>query len=88
MESALEKLNLIESYQDKIKAPNYHELMKANESAELINMCKLSLRTSMERKESGRSIYRRTDYPDVNPEMSKPLVIWQENGDVRFSWGI
>jgi hypothetical protein len=42
----------------------------------------------MERKESGRSIYRRTDYPDVNLEMSKPLVIWQENGDVRFSWGI
>ena len=87
METALEKLDLIESYQDKIKAPNYHELMKANESAELIKMCKLSLRASMERKESGRSIYKRTDYTEVNPEMSKPLVIWQESGEVRFSWG-
>ena len=88
MELALEKLNLIDKYQGKIKAANYRDLMKANESAELIKMCKLATRASMERKESGRAIYRRTDYPEMDPDMNKVLVIWQEKGEPMFSWGV
>lgn len=88
MEMALEKLNLIDKYQGKIKAANYRDLMKANESAELIKMCKLATRASMERKESGRTIYRRTDYPEMDPDMNKVLVIWREKGEPMFSWGV
>ena len=61
--------------------------MRSNESVELIKMCKLATRASMERKESGRAYYRRTDYPNLNPKLSKPLVTWQENGQQLFSWG-
>ncbi|MFH1490260.1 MAG: hypothetical protein ABII06_15250, partial [Pseudomonadota bacterium] len=68
-------------------APNFHELMKANEAAELIKMCKIATRASMERKESGRAFFRRTDYPEMSPEFSRPLLMWQENGEARFSWG-
>lgn len=88
METALKKLDLIETYLPKIKAPDFHELMKANETAELIKMCKISVRASMERKESGRAFFRRTDYPEMNPELARPLVMWQENGESRFSWGL
>jgi hypothetical protein len=24
----------------------------------------------------------------LNPEMNKPSVIWQEDGQFRFSWGV
>jgi succinate dehydrogenase/fumarate reductase flavoprotein subunit len=88
METALEKLNLVESFVPKIQAPNFHELMKANEAAELIRMCKLATRASMERKESGRAFFRRTDYPELNTDLQKPLVMWQEDGEPRFSWGL
>ena len=88
MELALDRLNFLEGYVDELKATNYHELMRANEASELIKMCQLATRASMERKESGRAYYRRTDYPELNPEFNKPLVVWQENGEHRFSWGI
>jgi succinate dehydrogenase/fumarate reductase flavoprotein subunit len=88
MEIALEKLDFIENYRNKIKADNYHELMRANESSELIKMCKLATKASIERKESGRAYYRRTDFPEMNPGLKKVLVVWQENSEQRFSWGI
>lgn len=88
METALEKLELIETYLPKIKAVNYHGLMRANETVELLKMAKLTVQASMQRKESGRAYYRRTDYPDLNPDLKKVLVLWQENGRLKFSWGV
>jgi len=88
MEIALEKLAFLEQYLDQLKASDTRELMKVHESSELIRMCKLSTIASMERKESGRTYYSRTDYPDLNPDLDKPLVIWQENGEPHFSWGV
>jgi succinate dehydrogenase/fumarate reductase flavoprotein subunit len=88
METALEKLRFIEAYLDRIKASNYHSLMRANESAEVLKMAILTVHASMQRKESGRAYYRITDYPDLNPELNKVLVAWQENGQPKFSWGI
>ena len=49
--------------------------------------CILTTLTCLQRKESGRGVYKRTDFPNMNPEMNKPLVIWQEDGQFRFSWG-
>jgi succinate dehydrogenase/fumarate reductase flavoprotein subunit len=86
MEIALDRLNFLEGYTDKLKASNYRELMKANESLELIKICQITTRASMERKESGRAYYRRTDYPDMNPDLIKMLVAWQEDGEPKFSW--
>ena len=86
LEAALERLDLIEKYVGRIKASNFHELMKANEAAELLKIAKLTVRACMERKESGRAYYRRTDYPDLDPHLNKPLVTWKEKGDPQFAW--
>jgi succinate dehydrogenase/fumarate reductase flavoprotein subunit len=88
METALEKLKLIETYLNKIKASNYHSLMRANESAEVLKMAKLAVLASMQRKESGRAYYRIAGYPDLDTKLNKVLVAWQENGQPKFSWGI
>ncbi|MFH1490106.1 MAG: FAD-dependent oxidoreductase [Pseudomonadota bacterium] len=86
LETALDRLNLIETYLDRIKAPNYHELMKANETVELIKIAKLTVRACMERKESGRAYFKRTDFPKMDPNMKKPLVLWKEGGEPKFMW--
>ncbi len=88
METALERLNFIERYVEKLHASNIHELMRANEAVHLLKTCQLSTRATMERKESGRTLYRRSDYPDTDPDLNKSLVLWQEDGEIKSSWGI
>jgi succinate dehydrogenase/fumarate reductase flavoprotein subunit len=87
MEVALERLSFLEGHADRIKAASYRELMKAHESRDLIRMCMLTTRASMERKESGRAYYRRSDYPEPSPALQKPLVLWQEDGRQNLTWG-
>lgn len=87
METALERLNFIERYVEKLHASNLHELMRANEAVHLLKTCQLSTRATMERKESGRTLYRRSDYPDINPDCNKSLVLWQESSEIKSSWG-
>jgi succinate dehydrogenase/fumarate reductase flavoprotein subunit len=84
--TALERLRFIEGYLDKLQASDFHGLMRANEALHLLKMCQLSTRATMERKESGRAIYRRSDYSDLNEEYSKVLAIWQVDGEPRLSW--
>ena len=63
MDVALERLAFIGSQADKLSASNMHELMLAHESLHLLQSSTLSTLCSLERRESGRSIYRRSDYP-------------------------
>jgi succinate dehydrogenase/fumarate reductase flavoprotein subunit len=86
METALERLGFIEDYVDKLQVSNFHELLRANEALHLLKICQLTTKATMERRESGRAIYRRSDYPDTNPDLNKPLVLWQDNGEIHFSW--
>ena len=86
METALERLDFIEGYIDRLQASNFHELLRANEALHLLKMCQLTTKATMERRESGRAIYRRSDYPNTNPGLNKPLVLWQDSGEIRFSW--
>lgn len=86
LETALNRLSLIESYLARIKASGPRELMKANETAELVKIAKLTVRSCMEREESGRGFYRRTDYPEMNPELNRSLIVWEEKGNPRFAW--
>lgn len=86
METALEKLALVEKAKDEVKASNLHELMRAHESFHLLKMCQLATRASMERKET-RSIYVRTDYPKPDPVYDDRLLVISktENGP-RLEW--
>jgi succinate dehydrogenase/fumarate reductase flavoprotein subunit len=85
---ALEKLALIEEYGRKMKAPRYRDLMRAHETMEVLKIARLTVLASMQRKESGRAYYRIAEYPNLNPQLNKVLVAWQENGQPKFSWGI
>ena len=75
MEVALERLAFIGSQADKLSASNMHELMLAHESLHLLQSSTLSTLCSLERRESGRSIYRRSDYPEKDPALDRVLVV-------------
>ena len=75
MEVALERLAFIGSQADKLSASNMHELMLAPESLHLLQSSTLSTLCSLERRESGRSIYRRSDYPEKDPALDRVLVV-------------
>ncbi len=85
---ALKKLDFIKGYESRIKAANYHELLRTHESIFMHTACVLTALACLERKESGRAIYKRSDFPDADPAMNKPLVFWQENGRFTSSWGM
>jgi succinate dehydrogenase/fumarate reductase flavoprotein subunit len=79
---ALERLDLIERYQNRIQAGNYHQLVRANEARFILRQCQLTTRAVKERRESGRITYRRSDYPDLDPKFNgKSLALWQESGE-------
>lgn len=87
IELAIKKLNLIENYENDIEAANFHELMRANEAKHLLKHCQLSAKAVMERKESGRTQYKRSDYPNLNKEFdNKYIVLWQENGIPKIAF--
>ena len=75
MEVALERLAFIGSQADKLSASNMHELMLAHESLHLLQSSTLSTLCSLERRESGRSIYRRSDYPEKDPALDRVLAV-------------
>ena len=86
MATALERLHFIEGYLDKVQASDFHALMRANEAVHLLKTCQLATRATMERKESGRTIYRRSDYPNLNEQYSRVLAIWKEDGQPQLAW--
>ena len=80
MKLALEKLERIGTAASRIMAEERHELMLAHESMFLLESSRLAVLATIERRETGRSIYRRSDYPELNPAMNRPLAVWNENG--------
>jgi len=87
IEIALERLTLIDGYMDRIEAHDYRDLMRANEARHLLKQCQLTTRAVLERRETGRATYRRSDYPQLNPEYNnKCLAVWQEAGRMKAAF--
>ncbi len=86
MKLALEKLDLIASRREKVKAKNLHELMRLHEAFDLLELCRMHLDACLQRKESGRGMYKLADYPDLDPALDKGLVVRLENGSPAYSW--
>jgi succinate dehydrogenase/fumarate reductase flavoprotein subunit len=84
--TALERLHFIEGYLERLQASDFHSLMRANEAVHLLKTCQLATRATMERKESGRAIYRRSDYPDLSEHYSRVLAIWKQDGQPQVAW--
>jgi succinate dehydrogenase/fumarate reductase flavoprotein subunit len=86
METALERLEVIDRHTDRIVAEDLHGLMRANEAVHLLKSCQMSTRAAMERKESGRAVYRRSDYPKRREQYDRVLALWQEEGRMQTAW--
>lgn len=83
---ALSKLSKLELEVDNISADNMHELMLAHESIFLLRSARLVTVSTLERRETGRSVYIRSDYPELAPSMNRPLAIWNDGGIPRTAW--
>ena len=84
---AAQRLEYIGEHADSITARNLHELTSANESLHLLQACMLNTKATLERRESGRSAYRRSDCPDADAWYdNRILVTRQKDGQPEFSW--
>ena len=87
MARALEKIRFLSGQAGRLHADTLRDLMRCHEAKDVLTICELAIQATMERKESGRCVYRLTDYPEINPEMAKPLLLMRgENGPV-YQWG-
>lgn len=87
MERALEKIRFLSSKIPLLEAGSLRELMRCHESRDILAVCELAIQATMERKESGRCVYRLQDYPNLNPDMAKPLLLMRGEDGPVFQWG-
>lgn len=87
MERALEKIRYLQTQTPRLYATSLRELMRCHESREILNICELAILATMERKESGRCVYRVREFPNLNPEMAKPLLLSRSASGPVFTWG-
>ncbi|MDO5537719.1 MAG: FAD-binding protein [Desulfovibrionaceae bacterium] len=87
MKIALERLAFIGTHTDRVKAANMHELMMVHEAEHLLMSCTLSTLCTIERRESGRSVYRRADYPEKSAEYDgRILAVAKRDGRPGTYW--
>jgi succinate dehydrogenase/fumarate reductase flavoprotein subunit len=86
MTLALERLALIDRYKGRVYAKNLHELMRLHEGFDLLSLCQIHLQACLQRKESGRAMYELSDFPKINPDLAKGLIVQKRNGAPVFSW--
>ena len=87
MARALEKIQFLNSQSHRLHAETLRELMRCHEAHEILTVSELAIQATMERKETGRCVYKLRDYPDLNPEMGKPLLVIRTENGSRFQWG-
>ncbi len=72
-----------------LAARNPHELMHCIEALNIMDIGEAVILCALERKESRvtkRETFARVDYPEVNDEMNKFLIMKLENGRPVFNW--
>lgn len=87
MERALEKIRFLAGQIPRLRAATLRELMRCHEAREVLTVCELAIQATLKRKESGRCVYRVADYPDLDPDMARPLLLIRADQGVRFQWG-
>ena len=87
MARALEKIQFLNSQSSRLHAETLRELMRCHEAHEILTVSELAIQATMERKETGRCVYKLRDYPELNPEMAKPLLVIRTEDGPRFQWG-
>ena len=80
MNRALERLEYVSERTPLVTAANPHELMLAHESFMLLESSRLATLVSVERRETGRTTWRRSDYPKLDPALNCVLAVENHNG--------
>ena len=83
---ALERLEMIARHADSVMAADRHQLLLAHEALHLLKSCRLSALATLERRETGRSLYRRSDYPELDPRLDRVLSVRKEDGRPVLTW--
>lgn len=87
MARALEKIRFLSGQADRLHVDTLRDLMRCHESRDILTVCELAIQATMERKETGRCVYKLRDYPELNPDMAKPLLLVRGEDGPRFQWG-
>lgn len=87
MERALEKIRFLASQTPRLHAESLRDLMRCMEAKEILTVCELAIQATMQRKETGRCVYKLTDYPNLNPDMAKPLLVIRGENGPSYQWG-
>lgn len=87
MERALEKMRFLAAQTSRLRASDLRELMRCREAMDVVEICELAIRATLQRKESGRCVYRVKDYPTLNPDMAKPLLLRKGADGPEYFWG-
>ncbi len=87
MERALEKIRFLSGQIPRLRAETLRDLMRCHESREVLKVCELAIEATMERRETGRCVYKVADYPALNPDMAKPLLLLKGEKGTAFQWG-
>lgn len=87
LRQALKSFTVLERFLPRIAVHNLRELMRMRESLELFKVCRIYIQACMQRRESGRALYRRADYPNLDPSLNKCLITRLDgNGNPVFQW--
>lgn len=87
MEQALQSMKTLEEYLPHLKAQTLRDLMRVQESRELFKLVRIYIQACMQRKETGRAMYLRSDYPELDPKLDCSLITkLDENGKPVFTW--
>lgn len=85
METAMQKLAFIADQRPNVQADNPHQLMRAHESFMLLDIARLATVASIERRETGRTTWMRSDYPSLDNSLNCVLAVENIAGETRVS---
>jgi adenylylsulfate reductase subunit A len=87
METGLRKLGNLEEYLPRLRAVDYHDLMRASESKNIFAVSRIMTRTALFREESRFGLFHhRLDYPDTREEWTGQVVIERSGRDAKLSF--
>ena len=87
MRSALKSMKVLDEYKTRLTASTPRELMRVTESLELLELCRIYVQACMQRRETGRAMYIRADYPDLDERFNTTLITRLDaSGTPVFSW--
>jgi adenylylsulfate reductase subunit A len=84
---ALEKLDRLERHYPSIAVHNYHELMRAHESRQILEVAKMMCSASLARKETRFGVYHnRTDFPDTSTDFDGQILVWKDGKEMKTAF--